>query len=320
MESERIMGRCWPDGEFCLWSEKRSFEIEPERANHLGLSKVSNSHKMSDDPRVQVRKGLSGITLYGQRMVRNAAFLMQKAWGKRQLSFLTCTLPGGAYETTKAAECWSEIVRKFISTLKREIESAGLPGMIVSVTEIQPKRMAREGGCPLHLHLVFRGALKDRQWCIRPGRLQLLWSRAVLNTCPEFKGLEFAASCNVQMVRNSASGYLGKYMSKGPGDIQASIEANEGCLDHLPHHWYNLTKEARDLVKKNTAYGPEVGRKIDKWMRWKDELDSPFLYRRSVVLYSHENEPITSFVIGTISPNWRHLLGVPRLKYDILGL
>ena len=146
MENERLIGRCWPDGEFCLWSEKRSFSIEPERAHHLGLSKVANSHKNGSGGQNEVRKGLNGITLHGQRMVRNAAFLFQKAWGPNQLSFLTCTLPGGAYETVEAARSWSEVVRKFLSTLKRDMEREGLPGYYAAVTEIQPKRASREGG------------------------------------------------------------------------------------------------------------------------------------------------------------------------------
>lgn len=320
MKNERLMGRMWPDGEFCIWLERRDFAIDPERSEALGLSKVANSHKTDSEARQKIRRGLKGITLHGQRMVRNAAFLMQKAWGGHQLSFLTCTLPGGAFETTQAAESWSEIVRKFLSTLRRDLQQAGLPGHIASVTEIQPKRAAREGGCPLHLHLVFRGALKDYQWCLRPGRLQLLWSRAVLNTVPAFRGLDFAASCNVQRVKKSAAGYLGKYMSKGQDDIRASIEANEGCLDHLPHHWYNVSSEARELVAKNTVYGEHVGDRIDKWLAWSDTLDSPFLYKRSVVLYAMDGQPLTSFVVGTIQPHWRGRLGAPLTKHDIKGL
>lgn len=314
------MGRVWPDGEFCLWEERRSLGIEPEGATSIGLSKVAKSHKSSEAGSEGARKGLNGITLYGQRMVRNAAYLMQQKWGGNQLSFLTCTLPGGACETLEAARSWAEIVRKFTSTLKRDLEAEGLPGLIVGVTEIQPKRAARDGGCPLHLHMVFKGAHKDYQWCLRPGRLQLLWSRAVLNTCPGFRGLEFAASCNIQRVKSSASGYLGKYMSKGADDIKASIIANDGCIDHLPHHWYTLTNEARDLVKRNTAYGPEVGDRIDRWLRWSDDLDSPFSYKRSIVLYSEDGAPLTSFVVGVIQCHWKRRVGVPQTKYDIVGL
>lgn len=314
------MGRVWPDGEFCLWAEKRSFDIEPEGAASIGLSKVANSHKTSEAGAEAARKGLNGITLYGQRMVRNAAYLMQQAWGGNQLSFVTCTLPGGAAETVEAAKAWAEIVRKFTSTLKRDLEAKGLPGLIAGVTEIQPKRAARDGGCPLHLHMVFRGAMKDYQWCLTPGRIQLLWSRAVLNTCPGFRGLNFHASCNVQRVRSSAAGYLGKYMSKGAGDIKASIEANDGCIDHLPHHWYTLTNEARDLVKRNTSYGEEIGDRLDRWMRWTDDLDSPFAYKRSVTLYAMDGMPLTNFVVGTIQTHWKRRAGVPQSKYDILGL
>lgn len=294
--------------------------MEPERAHDLGSSKVANSQKESESGR-KIIKGLNGITLHGQRMVRNAAYLMQQAWGGNQLSFLTCTLPGEAWQTVQAASEWSEIVRRFMSYLKVEMKKHGLPPLIVSCTEIQPKRAARDGGCPLHLHMVFRGAFKDYQWCMRPARLQFLWSTVVQTVVPSYKGLQFAASCNVQRVRKSAAGYLGKYMSKGAGDIRASIEANEGCLDHLPSHWYNLTKEARDLVKKNTAYGPEVGQRLDAWARWPDsDLDPPFLYKRSVVLYDEFGQPLTSFLVGTVATHWKGRLGVPMDKYSIRGL
>lgn len=314
------MGRVWPNGEFCVWTERRSLEIEPERAGPLGLSKVANSHNSTDEGARSVRKGLNGITLYGQRMVKNASYLMQQAWGGRQLSFLTCTLPGDAWHTVEAAKKWAEIVRRFMVYLRRELEKHGLPDLIVSVTEIQPKRAERDGGAPLHLHMVFRGALRDYQWCIRPGRLQFLWSSVVLSVCPSYRGLSFSSSCNVQRVRKSASGYLGKYMSKGSGDIEASIKSNGGCIDHLPTHWYNLTQSARDLVKKNTAYGEEVGRRLDEWSRWKDELSHPFAYSRAVTLFSEDGKPLTSFLVGTLETHWKRRAGVPQTKYEIIGL
>lgn len=314
------MGRVWPNGEFCLWSERRSLSIEPERASDIGLSKVANSH-IPSEPRVQrVRKGLNGITKYGQRMIVNSAYLMQQAWGRERLSFLTCTLPGEAWQTVEAAERWAEIVRRFMTYLKRELEKHGLPYCVASVTEIQPKRAARDGGCPLHLHMVFKGAHERYKWCIRPSRLQFLWSKVVLAVCPSYRGLSFEASCNVQSVKSSASGYLGKYMSKGSHDIKESIKANGGCVDHLPSHWYNLSAMARELVKKNTAFGPNVGTTLDRWMGWRDGLDSPITYSRSVVLYALDGQELCSFVVGTVATHWKKNVGVPVSRHDIRGV
>lgn len=315
-----IRGRVWPNGEFCLWKADEDEGLGPEVAAPIGLSKVPNSHK--DDPEYfdRLQRGLRGITNYGQKLVRNAAYLLQQVHGGRRLSFLTCTLPGSPEETMLAAQEWPRIVRVYLQWLKRRLLSLGLSPVIVSVTEIQPKRFLREGGLPLHLHMVFQGAPKDFQWMISPDEFTEAWKRVAEKRVPVLAGKSFTSAVNVQAVKESAAGYLGKYMSKGEDDICSILDANPELIDFMPRTWYNMTAEARSAVKANTAEGRNVGEILERWTLWDDTLDSPFKYVQRVEIKDQEGYAVKSFVVGEVQCHWKRVLGVPTSKYDIVGV
>lgn len=320
MELQRPMGRVWPNGEFSLWSESKAAIADPEHASDIGLSKVSNSQKFEENCPDVVRRGLKGITSYGSRMVRNSAFLLQKRFGGRKLSFVTCTIPGSPEMTLKVARSWAEIVRRYYSQLRKALLDNGLCPVIVGVTEIQPKRFARTGGMPLHLHLVFQGAIEDSRWVFTPNFFAELWSRVVGSVVPEMKSQSFASSTNVQRVKKSAEGYLGKYISKGSGDIAELLEKTPHLAEFLPSTWYNLTSEARNLVKQNTKYGPGVGERLERWSTWTDSLDSPFKEINRVRLTNPDGVVVVTFVVGVLQAHWRKVIGVPIDPYEIRGL
>lgn len=307
-----IRGRVWPDGEFCLWRDRADRAFEPYAAAPIDLSKVPNSHSEAGDRINSAVRGLKGITRYGQKMVRNAAYLLQRKHGACRLSFLTCTIPGKPERTCEIAAEWSEITRVFYQGLKRKLVSYGLDPAIAGVTEIQPKRFMRTGGMPLHLHVVFQGAPKDYGWCLSPADLTEMWQRAVCSRVPSAREESFASACNVQMVRDNAAGYLGKYMSKGEESVKAIIDANPDLVEFLPSSWYNLTSEARDLVLRNMVEGESVGLKLERWAQWRDNLDSPFKYIKKRTLFNLDGHPICSFYTGEIQLHWRYALGMPK--------
>jgi hypothetical protein len=88
----------------------------------LGLSLLANSHNsefqnISTASNESKRRGHKGITSYGKRMIRNAAWLIQKKVGIKQLGFLTVTLP--SFDSREDIMCvliseWSEMVRQFL--------------------------------------------------------------------------------------------------------------------------------------------------------------------------------------------------------------
>lgn len=317
MNITRPMARVWPDGDFCLWGERRDVMYDPEMDVPLGLSKVANSHKTEGKEQEAVIRGLKGVTKYGQRMVRNAAYLMQKKYGPRQLAFLTVTIPGSPEDTFEVSRRWSEIVRRYQQELKRMLERKGLPGDIVGVTEIQPKRFKREGGMPLHLHLIFRAAVSDFQWAFKSSDYQKVWERVVSTVCPFMKGKSFVSSSNCQRVKETAAGYLGKYMSKGEKDIAEILEDCPGVIEALPSSWYNMTQNLRHAVKVNSAYGESAGRLIESWLpRGELPLDA-FRYLQLVKLQDEDGNIVTSFYTGTLEGWAKRALGLPGKPHEV---
>lgn len=320
MSLERPMARIWPDGEFCLWVERKGEIFDPEQSIPLGLSKVANSHKPEGESQERVIRGLKGVTRYGQKMVRNAAYLLQKKYGGRQLAFLTVTIPGSPDDTFEVACKWAEVVRRYVQELKRMLVRKGLPGGIVGVTEIQPKRFKREGGMPLHLHLIFRAAVSDYQWAFKSSDYQVVWERVVSGVCPMMKGRSFSSSSNCQRVKESAAGYLGKYMSKGEKDIAEIIQDCPAVVEALPSSWYCITNDVRQAVLENCAYGESVGRLIESWLpRGELPLD-PFRYITKIKLEDDDGRVLRVFYVGNLEGWAKKAVGLPLKPHDVVGL
>lgn len=219
----------------------------------LDLTIPANSHKVLDRPS---KYGKKGITSYGRKMVKSAATLIQKMPNKR-ITFCTITMPPLGHDLRRElALAWPEFLRQLIQWLSRQLKSAGLPALVCSVTEIQPKRLKALNEGYLHLHLVWPNHYaKSGNWAVCVGRLKT-W-------CSEFlqsRGLwevESWVNVDTQEVEKTAAGYLSKYMSKGSEEIEKFAE--DCGWDAVPGQWWNLSKPARDIVKKYTKEGDVVG-------------------------------------------------------------
>lgn len=311
MGSDRLMARVWPNGDYVLWSERRALGIDPEVGAKMGSSRVANSHSDSGEVVEAKQRGLQGITRYGSRLVENAAYLLQKKHGAKRLTFLTCTLPLGPEMADKVGTEWPEIVRVFLQRLKRMLEREKLDTSIVSVTEVQQKRFLRDGGLPLHLHMVFQGAHRDYMWCFKPEDFDEAWGSVVARRVDIPPGTSFSSANNVQRVRDNAAGYLGKYMSKGAAVVEQVAEKCPDLVEFLPRTWYNLTREARDLVLRNVAYGADVADVIRAWYLEPGHVDLLIDYSRQVTLRNPAGEPICSFEVGQLTPLGRRRIGLP---------
>lgn len=212
------------------------------QAEPIGLSRVAKSHSLP--------RGSQGITSYGRRCVRNSAFLLEREYGTRNLSFFTFTIPTLSREEWKTVlDRWSEVIRYMLIYMRRLLKSAGLPPHIVYVIELQPKRTARENIPALHVHGLFVGKRRgDKQWGLTCLQLRNCWRTALQNACklsiPEYSS---RALENVKGVQKSASAYLAKYMSKGVGDIE-SVRQQLG-LERLVPSWWGLSSSMRALLK-----------------------------------------------------------------------
>lgn len=317
VQTSRSMGRIWPDGEFVLWSEVSKEVFDPEQASPLGLSELANSHKAPEECKERLRRGLGGVTRYGQRMIKCGAELLQRKYGARRLSFLTCTIPGSPEDTVQVAMEWDQICRIFYQKLQRKLKAEGLSTAVVGVTEIQPKRFLRTGGMPLHLHIVFHGAPVDNCWAFPPDAFTKWWKDSVSARVPSQAKQSYAAATNVQRVKNSASGYLGKYMSKGAGDIAQILEEAPTVVDALPHCWYNLSSTARNAVKRYTRYGPEVGEMLERWRVDETRGACHFKFIGLGMIRNEVGDVLASFRFGSIMPTSFASAGIPLTKWQL---
>lgn len=230
----------WQDPE--KWKQFTCNEIiKEEQAPPLEYTHPPNSRK----------RGLTGITTHGSRLVRNAAYMLQKRYGHKCLSFLTLTMPSLTREEyICTATQWSSIVKRITEEITRELRRHGLSGNVVGVTEVQSKRLRKKWGLGLHLHLVFCGRKRPNMaWAISHLWFRECWLRVLSRAVG--RRVESSNCENVVMVKRDASAYLGKYLTKGKQVISEVIEQyGEECI---PSAWYTCSLKLRNAVKRNTA-------------------------------------------------------------------
>jgi hypothetical protein len=195
-------------------------------------------------------KGSSGITSKGRRILRNAAYLIEKDYGKGCLSFATLTLPRLSDEGFKRVSAdWGRVVESVSAAIRRRLREEGLPTHLFGCTEVQEKRERTHGGIPLHLHLVFVGRHRSGGWAISPAQLRKSWRDAVNNVLAGLKEFpDFRASENITRVRKSCAAYLAKYLSKGVESID-KLRRKWGERE-LPKQWHTCTRELRQRIDK----------------------------------------------------------------------
>jgi hypothetical protein len=236
------------EGEFLLGQVKGS-GIEKvlqdvESRKPLGSSNLSNLHREKTIPR-----GRHGITSKGRRTLVEGCTLLQEMYGRDRLSFLTLTLPDRSSACSSTE--WTYAVKLLRQSLVKELKKHNLPAHLIGCVEIQPKRFERDGGLPLHLHIVMVGRHRNGAWLICPEVFTRLWHNAIdVATGINTEDIEWNAAANVQRVKKSASGYIGKYVSKGSKEVAKVIASGQG--ESLPHHWYVCTRNLLILIKKAT--------------------------------------------------------------------
>jgi len=280
------IGRMWPNGEFSIWKQKRFNPpppvrtVEPvedsiqaclvrscgvagalEALSALGLSKVLISDKPSSIEVRGRRHGLKGLTSSGARKVRNACFLIERDSPGKSVTFATVTIPDSLTdEQLKLAHLeWGKIIEHYTREMRRVLIASGLPGKIVGVSEVQPKRYEATGIPFLHAHFVFQGRARSGAWKISPSKHDEIWQRALKNVVGDFVG-GVQSACQLKVVRKSASQYLSKYMSKG-GDMIDEI-ADGYFADWLPKRWYYLSRKLLDSIKREIKQSPDIAQSL----------------------------------------------------------
>lgn len=243
---------------------------------HTDLSNVSKS------PTSQ-KRGHKGITRHGRNMISSAAVILERNYGRHLLSFATLTLPAAESHQLRAiAENWSAVLKQFAKNLSRSLLRQGLPVTLFGVTEIQMKRFARHGDPALHFHFVYVGRNSRKSaWLVDCKEVRRIWIQCIKQYFSS--ETRFDSTENVQGIKKSVAGYLGKYMSKGISQIQEVIDA--GFEDWLPSAWWLMNFDLRREVKNNIVSGKEVGSFLNwlchnvmaGWIRW----FAPVMIKRS---------------------------------------
>ena len=245
-----------------LWDCWHLFLTQPAAFSaaclHMGLSLVYNLDKWlnpSDYPvhtcePPKKRYGQNGITRSGARKVRNAAYLMQKRFGLGRLSFATVTVPDLSYERmADLHENWAAVVERYRLGVKRQLQRKGLVGDIITVSEVQEKRLSRSKLPVLHLHSLWVGRLAYGGWALKTLDHDRIWKQALRVALPTGP-LPMHSACNIQEVKSSASGYMGKYMSKGSKIVKDLVE--QGFGGWLPKQWWNMSRALSRWVSQET--------------------------------------------------------------------
>ena len=253
----------------------------------LGLSLVANSPKKA--------RGLNGIGKRASRMVRNMAFLLERENSKRNLSFVTVTLPELSRDDHDSVlENWGAIVKEYFKILGRKYEkSSGRKFEHVSVTEVQEKRFERTGFIGLHIHTLFVGRTNHKSaWILTPIDIRDSWEQAVAKHC---KGVyEFGSSENCQSVRRSAEGYLGKYLTKGSKAVKAII--SKGYAVALPKAWYSRSLSLHRRVKQRIRRDYRAGNFLSRRFARRLTLNTVFMYREITIETPSMGERVIGYV------------------------
>jgi len=326
-----LEGRLYPNGEVVLWKPK-TMKMQPlpapykygtgclmscylrghipwdvvaaALARELGLSPHTNSDKLIQrarkcgqyPPPAKIRYGTKGITSYGARRVRNACHLLENTGPKKSAVFATCTIPGlPVQEMAGLHERWNEVIETYRRKLRRALNDQGLRGDSVTVCEIQSKRYENSGLPVLHIHTVFNGRDRSGKAAISKEAHDRMWYDALsVGLRGPVPNSRYA--CNLQWVKKSAEGYLGKYMTKGTKLVKELV-AN-GFGGWLPKQWWSISASLGRRIDAKT-HGI---REFSEWLNDVAEVEGSdiWLWHRDVQIEMFDGTKITMARYGKL--------------------
>lgn len=289
-------GTLWPHGEWSFgygrdepesgeWHEN-PLDVSPRAEERitaggsagalpLDLSDAPNSHNRS-------KRGLNGITGYGQQMIKACGFLMGEKWPQHRKTLGTITLPPMSDQARReVVQAWPDLTRELLQWLSRRFERQGLPPVVCSVSEVQPERLTAQNEAYLHWHLLWLNLPgKSGNWAVDPCDLRAWLESVLCRKVPSYPG--GFINVDVKRVRGEAARYLAKYMSKGKQQVEEAVEDwGEDCC---PSTWWNMTKPARDAVKAATHKGRAAGAILEVTLdhAWSAGIESTYEYIRHI--------------------------------------
>jgi hypothetical protein len=188
------------------------------------------------------------MTGYAKRLVRSGITILKERHGKRNLAFLTLTLPDLPWnEMALVCSEWGELARRVMEEISRELERHNLNPENVYVSEIQEDRWRRDRVVAPHIHAVFQGRQTgQRDWAVPKEKFREIWERILGNFLG--RSVSLPAATRVESIKKCPKRYMTKYMTKGGEVVQEIISA--GLRDMLPTSWWGASNSLRRKVKE----------------------------------------------------------------------
>ena len=343
--SKEVRGKLYPNGEVVIYRQKKFKPKPPVKPrgvnteglffwmNHafgttlgmacawvgaMGSSHLTNFDKPSEldgerqarDGESPVRYGLRGITSHGARRVRCGCHLLEQEFGKHRIVFATATVPPLPIETMgRIHKSWHRAIDAYRRQIARALKADNLSGEIITVTEVQEKRYKNSGIPVLHIHSVFVGKNRCGHWVISPKLHDDIWRRSLGIAAGADIG-EVGSACNLQRVRKSTEGYLGKYMTKGTKVVRKMVM--DGFDGWLPKQWWSCSRSISKRIDEQTRDVSDIAEWLNAvadiegggfWI-WKHdvflEFDDGTKFR--IARYGRLNKRLTAEIQAALPP------------------
>lgn len=271
----------------------------------LGLSPLRNSDKaesLDDDEVADAARrvkayGRHGITRFGARRVRCAAHILEKALPKMCTVFATVTVPSLPVEHLAVLhENWNKVVETYRRKLTRWLKNDGLSGESVTVSEVQSKRYERTGLPVLHLHTVFGGRKPSGRPSLTVEAHDQMWAETLSVVIGE-PVTQVGSACNLQWIRKSAEGYIGKYMTKGTKAVSHLCDSGFGGW--IPKQWWSISRGLSLRIDNETRDVSELA----EWLSSiaDEEGSDCWLWHRDIQIEMASGDKITVARYGKLS-------------------
>lgn len=228
----------------------------------LTLSSAPNSHETAEP----VKYGLNGLTGTGAKMLRSACYLLEREFGREDVTMATFTVPRlNRAERILVARSWGVLTNRLVQYLKLELIKAGRPPVIAGCVEIQSSRLESRKEGYLHLHVVWPShSNRGRRWAVKAGEVRTWWKSALERIIG--RELEHTPRIETAIVEKSVEAYMGKYLSKGSDDCLGQFVADLG-YESVPGQWWFASAEMKHWVKENTLGGRNLGALLDGYIQ-----------------------------------------------------
>lgn len=227
----------------------------------LTLSDAPNSR----EARAEMKYGLYGITGTGAKMLRSAAFILEREYGKEDTCMSTLTVPHlERAERILLARSWGSLTNRLVEFLRRELIEQGRPPVIAGCTEIQSSRLESRNEGYLHLHAIWPAhSNQGRFWAVEAEDLRAWWQAAIERIIG--RELPRAPRVETAIVKRSVERYIGKYLSKGGDDLLGQFVADLG-FESVPGQWWFMSNYLKKKIKAGTLGGRNLGALLESYI------------------------------------------------------